>query len=1280
MLKSKLLQSALVTASLSLVGTAHAQQASDAGQTALRLLQQQGQYWQDRGDFKRAAESWEKLLQVEPQNARAFYGMGLGALQQDDVAQANVWLDRLRAQGSGSARYAALLAQAIHFDRQGTAASLEQARTLVVSRDLEGAIAKYDEAFQGQPPQGKLAYEYYNYLGYTKDGLARAIKGLDTLVRSEPGNKEYELGLAKHLVRDLPRRQEGLKRLQALSGVPAVASEAQEAWRVALMWIGPPGAEYRKSFEAYLALHNDEEVRQLLRSGEQRDAARRAAAARAAQASTRSAASSEPVTPWVQDARITAGMQALEADDLVAAERSFQEKLRETPRNADALGGLGLVRMKQKDFSGAETLLARAAKSAKDWQKALDAARYWKWLDDAGQAAERGDFAGANRLVARARALDETNVAAFNRLAHIQAIQEKWKEATATYASVLEREPRNVEALQGMVYVLEMQGQPETALRLAQGLDPSLQVELGDLAPLRKRVAALHVREALKRGDDDVTEPALLEAMRDSPGNVWLGYELARLYLRQNDLASARSVMDEVLQEHPGHPDALYAGALVAEQQGDWSAVRELLARVPDAQRSDEIRTLAQRARLWGGLEDARRVARQGDTARAAAMLSVLEQERGLSTAQLTEVADAMVEVGQVDQGLALMRKLVPAVGTSEAGIGLMLRYAAALAQGGQLVEADIVVRQLQGARLNPEEREALAAVSRVRAEKQARPDAEPESLGSARALLAVAAASRRPGPRQPVLVAKAQRENEVPQLDRYRAALARDPGNIELAMQAAEAAGRQGDARYMETALGNAVALAPDDVPLLARAARLSRQYGSAAQAEHFYESAVTVAQAQEGDESNALPALRSELAAIREDRNIELRVGAFMRANNGEAGTSRVRETSAPLEARLPVGTGTVALRVTPVRLDAGTVGAGYGAHGRFGGGPLAAADAAAAAVAALPASADDEARQLAYRDGLDSALSAQRQRDSGVGVALAYESDAVKADIGTTPLGFQRTNIVGGVALQGALTQDFGYDVDLSRRAVTDSLLSYAGTTDERTGQEWGGVSSTGATARLGWDDGEAGAYGYGGWHALRGRNVASNWRADGGAGAYWHLHNTSSERLTAGVHAGAIFFQRNLRFFTYGHGGYFSPQSMYMLSLPVTWAKRGSDFSYRLQGAVGVQHFKEDGADYFPTDSALQARAEMVAAQAQAAGVAGATARYDSQSHTGVAYNLAAAAEYRFTPQWFLGGTMTLNNARDYRQWGGGLYLRYLLYPSSKPFSLPLEPYRSPYDNP
>ncbi|MGH8356216.1 MAG: cellulose synthase subunit BcsC-related outer membrane protein, partial [Pseudomonas sp.] len=73
------------------------------------------------------------------------------------------------------------------------------------------------------------------------------------------------------------------------------------------------------------------------------------------------------------------------------------------------------------------------------------------------------------------------------------------------------------------------------------------------------------------------------------------------------------------------------------------------------------------------------------------------------------------------------------------------------------------------------------------------------------------------------------------------------------------------------------------------------------------------------------------------------------------------------------------------------------------------------------------------------------------------------------------------------------------------------------------------------------------------------------------------------------------------------------------------------------------------------------------------------KYAKDSKTGIGYSFNAAAEYRLSSRFYLGGEVGLDNAQDYRQYVGNAYLRYLFEDLSGPMPLPVSPYRSPYSN-
>ena len=398
----------------------------------------------------------------------------------------------------------------------------------------------------------------------------------------------------------------------------------------------------------------------------------------------------------------------------------------------------------------------------------------------------------------------------------------------------------------------------------------------------------------------------------------------------------------------------------------------------------------------------------------------------------------------------------------------------------------------------------------------------------------------------------------------------------------------------------------------------------------------------------------LRSNIREIEQSRAPEFSVGTVVRSRQGEGGMSRLTDTEVPMELKFGFGDGKLGLRLTPVLLNAGTPNTSYDVLSRFGAGPVGALS--------------------------DTTTSAGSQNDAGLGVGVTYEGRNWQADIGSTPLGFGETDVTAGIRYRQPLGQEFSLDIGLSRRPVRDSVLSFAGSRDDRTGVTWGGVSASGGRVGLTWARENIGIYGYGALHRLTGSYVVSNTKAELGGGVYQHFLRDTDRSLTGGVSLTALMYDKNLRYFTFGHGGYFSPQEFVAVALPVEWQERAGRLRYHLKGSIGMQYIREDDAPFFPASASRQAAAVQAATDAESTGVTGnnSLAMYSGQRKTGVGYGFSGAVEYQLQPQLWLGGHFGFDNARNYRQYVGGVYLRYAFEPFDKPLSLPLTPMRSPYD--
>jgi tetratricopeptide (TPR) repeat protein len=249
---------------------------------------------------------------------------------------------------------------------------------------------------------------------------------------------------------------------------------------------------------------------------------------------------------------------------------------------------------------------------------------------------------------------------------------------------------------------------------------------------------------------------------------------------------------------------------------------------------------------------------------------------------------------------------------------------------------------------------------------------------------------------------------------------------------------------------------------------------------------------------------------------------------------------------------------------------------------------------------------------------------------------------AMLGMTPQGFWVRNFEAGLRwkiLGGPITVQF------NRSAITDTLLSYSGTYDPGTGYVWGGVMATGAQVAGNWGGGNSGIYTQFGYDWIDGHNVANNNRISGTAGTYWKVMERPQGRLSVGMNLTGMHYDQNLRYFTLGQGGYFSPQSYFLFNVPIRWVGRWERMEYSIAGSLGMQFFSEDATPYYPLLSPTLANPS-----------------YLGQSKTGANYNLEFKMGYRMAPNWYIGAYVNANNTADYSSQSVGFNVRYLMMQS------------------
>ncbi|SQI34413.1 Cellulose synthase operon protein C precursor [Leminorella richardii] len=159
---------------------------------------------------------------------------------------------------------------------------------------------------------------------------------------------------------------------------------------------------------------------------------------------------------------------------------------------------------------------------------------------------------------------------------------------------------------------------------------------------------------------------------------------------------------------------------------------------------------------------------------------------------------------------------------------------------------------------------------------------------------------------------------------------------------------------------------------------------------------------------------------------------------------------------------------------------------------------------------------------------------QKATGASVAAGWQDDRWQVDLGTTPMGFEVVDWVGGVSYSSAW-RDLGWTMTASRRPISSSLLSFGGAVDPYTGTTWGGVRKNGVQLDLSYDQGgPSGLWGNVGFHQITGKNVADNERAQAMAGYYYKLINETHRQVRVGVNTMWWHYQKDLSEYTLGQG--------------------------------------------------------------------------------------------------------------------------------------------------
>jgi hypothetical protein len=234
--------------------------------------------------------------------------------------------------------------------------------------------------------------------------------------------------------------------------------------------------------------------------------------------------------------------------------------------------------------------------------------------------------------------------------------------------------------------------------------------------------------------------------------------------------------------------------------------------------------------------------------------------------------------------------------------------------------------------------------------------------------------------------------------------------------------------------------------------------------------------------------------------------------------------------------------------------------------------------------------------------------------------------------------------------------GY-VDVHRSNVKDSILSYVGQKDPYSNDEWGRVTRNGIEAGMTWP-------------------LPDRWWVSGAAGYDYYMGDSvwdnqavhldasvgrtvlfDQDEFSYGLFVSAQHFRRNSDFYTYGHGGYYSPDLMTMIGPFVRYRTAACrDYWFDVQASAGWLHQRLDRSPFYPLFDGDTTGFTAAAA-------ADANAEYDSDTDDKIGFNLKLQGMKQITAHLAAGGFAAVNNSADYTEWTAGVGIQIFFEPQN-----------------
>ncbi|HCH2128593.1 cellulose synthase [Vibrio parahaemolyticus] len=1160
----------------------------------------------------------ERLFAIEESNPTGLFYQANMYLKRKQPELAKPVFERLIRQAPHSTQAKNLSSiMAIQGEKR---ADYQRAQLLAKSGRYDEAIRAYKALFPNGMPSPALQLEFLQLQSNLPGSWSSVKQGLERLNANYPSVPSFQLALANHIRKENPADPWILDTYKKLALAPSVGTNAATSWLRALDQL--PISDQVVQQYAILASYypSDMEIQRANQSAKDR---------------------------WKKEKELRKdptylaklkGLALLEEDKTDQAEAQLRYALTTRPQDPELLGAMGKVYLRRGQQQKALEYFKQAQHldhnpdSASKWAALIETSQYWAYLDQGDALVDKGQFKQAESAYQKAIQVDKSQPYAYSSLGSLYLVQENYAAAEKVFKQALQLDSSNSSALRGRLDIRIQQQDWSGAEALARSYSaPQQKVVAEKIASIKSEVILTRLRIAIAQNDQATMKASVEELIALQPTSPWLRLDIADVVHSMGDKVRADTLMSDWATSS-NDPEMKFAYALYLAQDFNVNEAIAELESIAQHDMTDAMQRNLTRLKLDAQLRDIQ-TRYLASPESATATLRALESDYQGQIQPLARLVSAWLDIDEVKEAERIFQSISFAEDWStddKLAYGSMMVslnhfedfdswYASlALNSATQDLSASEALQfdELKTRRLlsqadlmlvNQQPKLALDLYEQVSLKSE--PFKTQAEIG--------------------MLQASALTGDEATYHDIHLILNKKRDSLTAAQLMTVAAVFNQQGYRNDANALNQLLDAMPDADALAFRnsmsIAMENQQWALAETRAYQALNHDRMDKNREPEEAKKEPPSLRELYDTADDywltRNVKSDIDKLHDRSDGHviigwdysARDGRNTSNQVPIEARIPIESwdGHLLLKADYVSIDSG---------------------------------------QLDYYEKTTDSDSISFQNDaSGMAFGVGWQAEDWLVDVGTTPIGFDHTTWVGGVRINGDLGE-LGWTAEASRRPETSSTLSYAGmsvpsgTTDPQ-GTKWGGVIRTGVKLNSSWDTG--GPYGF--WsslqyHSLTGEKVEDNTRLGVLGGAYYKLIATDDQRLSIGTNLMYLDYDKNLGEYTLGHGGYYSPQSYFSVSLPINFYGRyNSSWSYQLSASVSNSWTKED-APYLSTVAT-------------------------SDKGGGFGTSLQAAVEKRVSKRWYLGALVDVQRSEFYTPNHFMLYAKYTFNDRWQPIEYP-----------